>query len=81
MIRRQGAQISDEAWPNEWLPRNGFVKLHDMGPGDRRDTTLTLTARDFSRWDTTARVFRIRTGAFEVDVRDCTTRVVVTVTQ
>lgn len=80
MMRRQGVQNADEAWPNEWLPRNGFVKLHEMSPGEERDTTLTLTARDFSRWDATSRAFTIRTGAFEVDVRDATAGVIVTVT-
>ena len=62
---------SAEQWPNSWLPRLGFAKLHAVAPTEVQTATLTLTARDFSRWDQTTKAWTVRTGGFTFRVRDC----------
>jgi beta-D-xylosidase 4 len=68
-LARSDAPPAVEAWPNAWLPFDGFRKLHDVAPGASADVTLTLGARDFARWDAAAHAFAVRAGAYEVTAR------------
>jgi beta-glucosidase len=58
-----------EEWPTQWLPRGGFSKVHGVAAGGAARATLTLTARDFARWDVAAHAFVVRPGAFAVTLR------------
>ena len=62
--------VEEEEWPVQWLPVHGFTKVHDVVPGDSREVTLTLTARDFSRWKNDRASFVVQPGDYSISVRD-----------
>ena len=70
MASRVGA-VESEEWPVEWLPRAGFGKVHEVAAGGGVAlVNLTLTARDFSRFDETLGAFTVRPGGFTLALRD-----------
>ncbi len=68
-LARADAPPAAEEWPAQWLPRDGFRKLHGVAPGADAGATLTLVARDFARWDAAAHAFTVRAGAYAVTAR------------
>ena len=59
-----------EGWPTRWLPRNGFTKVHSVASGAEVITTLTIRARDVSRWNVTAHAFIIVPGVYQINLVD-----------
>jgi beta-glucosidase len=57
-------------WPVNWLARNGFTKLHDIGPGESAEAVLSISARDLSRWSSSAKMFVVEPGTFSLTARD-----------
>ena len=57
-------------WPVNWLARNGFTKLHDISPGESAEAVLSITARDLSRWSSSAKMFVVEPGTFSLIARD-----------
>lgn len=57
-------------WPVNWLARNGFSKLHDIGPGESAEAVLSISARDLSRWSASAKMFVVEPGTFSLTARD-----------
>jgi beta-glucosidase len=79
MLKRQGA-APQEAWAHSWLPVHGFAKVHHVAAGSSAATTLTLTARDLSRWDEASHRFTVRPGVFELRLRDAEDAAPITLT-
>jgi beta-glucosidase len=59
-----------EQWPVQWLPERGFTKVFVPAGGPPANVTLTLVARDFSRWDSAAHAWVVQPGTYNVGVRD-----------
>lgn len=66
-------------WPNAWLPRSGFAKVHSLAIGAQTVANLSLCARDFSRWNTTAHSFVIVPGSYRLSLVDSDSAVVISV--
>jgi hypothetical protein len=64
------AGSAGEQWPTQWLPAQGYAKVHDVDAGGAATAVLTINARDVSRWDEKRHAFVIRPGNFSVHVRD-----------
>jgi beta-glucosidase len=79
MLTRRAADPA-EAWPRQWLPVHGFAKLHRVAHGASATATLTITARDLSRWDEAAHAFKVHLGTFGLQARDGSAPITLTVT-
>ena len=79
MLTRRAADPA-EAWPRQWLPVHGFAKLHRVAPGGSATATLTITARDLSRWDEATHGFKVHPGTFGLQARDAAAPITLTVT-
>lgn len=79
LLSRNAANPAEE-WPNTWLPRAGFAKLHGIAPGAAEEAALVVGAWDLSRWDATRHAFTVRPGTFSVAVRDAAAGTQITVT-
>lgn len=68
-----------EGWPNAWLPRGGFSKVHSVMSGSEAVATLTLSARDFSRWSVDEHRFEIVSGSYRLSLIDSDSAVILLV--
>ncbi len=79
LLSRKNA-APEEEWPAQWLPRHGFAKAHGVAPGAAAGLALTLTARDFSRWDAREGAFTVRPGTYGLALRDGSGEILLNVT-
>jgi beta-glucosidase len=60
-----------EQWPMQWLPVNGFSKVHEVAPGTTTTAVLSISARDLSRWNEASKDYSVKTGQYSINIRDC----------
>lgn len=69
LLSRENA-VAEEEWPAQWLPVQGFAKVHGVNASTSMKIDLKIGATDVSRWNQHQSEFQVAPGTYSVRVRD-----------
>eukprot|EP00035_Acanthoeca_spectabilis_P030404 m.9258 g.9258 ORF g.9258 m.9258 type:complete len:894 (-) comp4158_c0_seq1:2302-4983(-) len=69
LLSRENA-VAEEEWPAQWLPVQGFAKVHGVNASTSMKIDVKIGATDVSRWNQHQSEFQVAPGTYSVRVRD-----------